>query len=546
MPKSVGFWLPMALAFAALASCVSHRAPQSGQAMVRVEQGVLEGRAENGLRVFKGIPFAASPAGENRWRPPQAAAAWEGARDASQFAAACVQPPLPESSIYYDPHQAVSEDCLNLNVWAPQTADNAPVIVWIHGGSLRIGAGSQPLYDGSAYARRGIVFVSINYRLGALGWFSHPELSAESDVGSSGNYGLLDQIEALRWVEDNIAEFGGDPANVTIMGESAGALSVTYLMASPLARGLFDKAIAQSTNLRTMPMLSQEAYGMLGAEQTGVNVARALNAPDLDALRTMDAQQLVNRAALSGHRPQGVIDGWSLQEQLIDTFDQRRQAMVPLLTGFMEGEMRAGLVPVPQLPAGPAEYIDEIERRYGDLAPEFLRLYPAADMRESMMATLRDAVFGWSSEYMTDRHSAAGQSAYLYYFDHCYPAARDAGVCAFHAGELPYTFGMANPNAPVSRHWPLPDSTQDTALADAMLDYWVSFARDGHPQSAGQPVWRPYGQDQSFMRFGQVPAAQSDLLQGMFELHQETVSRRREMGTAWFINTGVNSPILAD
>ena len=209
---------------------------------------------------------------------------WTGTRDAEAFGPSCVQPPVPAVSIYYDPPQATSEDCLTLNVWAPADATRAPVIVWIHGGSLRIGGSAEPLFDGANFARRGIVFVSINYRLGVLGWLAHPALSAESPHRASGNYGLLDQIEALRWVRANVAAFGGDAGNVTIMGESAGALSVAYLLVSPLARGLFDKAILESANIRAFPELERPAFGLDPAEQTGLALAAGVGADDLARL----------------------------------------------------------------------------------------------------------------------------------------------------------------------------------------------------------------------------------------------------------------------
>ena len=228
--------------------------PQSAsEPVVSTGQGDVSGVAEGRLHVFRGIPYAAAPVGELRWKPPQPAEGWNGVREVSAFGPACIQPPVPAASLYNDPPASSSEDCLNLNIWAPGDAEDAPVIVWIHGGSLRIGANSLKMYDGTHYAQRGVVFVSLNYRLGPLGWLAHEDLSEESEDGVSGNYGLLDQIAALKWVRENIAAFGGDPSNVTIMGESAGALSATYLMASPQARGLFDKAIIQSTNLRSFP-----------------------------------------------------------------------------------------------------------------------------------------------------------------------------------------------------------------------------------------------------------------------------------------------------
>ncbi|MBC2776676.1 carboxylesterase/lipase family protein [Parasphingopyxis marina] len=511
-----------------------------------VEQGRLAGVSENGLHIFRGIPYAAPPVGDARWRPPAPPSAWEEIRDATTFGPSCIQPPVPPTSLYFDPPETVSEDCLTLNIWAPEDAADAPVIVWIHGGSLRIGGSAEPMYDGANFAERGIVFVSINYRLGALGWLAHPELSAESPHAASGNYGLLDQIAALRWTRDNIAAFGGDPGNVTIMGESAGALSVTYLMVSPLARGLFHKAIAQSTNTRAVPELRRTVYGLTPAEETGAAIASALGAADLAALRAMDAERLMMTALMAGFRPEGTIDGWALTEQAVETFDAGRQAPVPLLTGFTEGEMRAGLVPLPAIPTDAASYEAEIVRRYGDLAPEFLRLYPSSDIRESMMATLRDAVFGWASEYLVDRHSAAGLPAYLYLFDHCDPAARERAICAFHASELPFVFGQTGPEASLPPNWPRPDGADEIALSSAMMDYWVSFARTGVPSGEGRPDWPAYAADQAYMRFAGEPVPETNLFPGMFEMQEDLVRHRRASGQQWFVNVGVMAPMMPD
>ena len=231
-------------------------------ATVNLRQGQLVGVREGDLEVFRGIPYAAAPTGEGRWKVPSPSPNWSGVRDASAFGPSCIQPAVPDRSLYYDPPLQTSEDCLTLNIWKQTRSDNAPVIVWIHGGSLRIGGSAQSMYDGSEFARRGVVFVSLNYRLGALGWLAHPELNAESPDGISGNYGLLDQIAALEWVSDNISVFGGDPANVTVMGESAGALSLTYLLTSPKAEGLFQKAIIESPNSRNFPAELPMARGL--------------------------------------------------------------------------------------------------------------------------------------------------------------------------------------------------------------------------------------------------------------------------------------------
>jgi para-nitrobenzyl esterase len=302
--------------------------------------GKMRGEVVNGLRVFKGIPYAMPPTGARRWRPPEEMPAWQGTLEAKTFGAACVQPKPRVASIYSSELTSISEDCLSLNVWAPTDARNAPVFVWIHGGALTTGSSSESMYDGAKLAARGIVVVTINYRLGVLGYFAHRALSAESPQRVSGNYGLLDQIAALRWVSRNIAAFGGDPANVTIAGESAGGLSVMYLMTSPPARGLFAKAIAQSAYMISTPELKQGRFGEQAAEGIGSRLADALGTQDITALRSLDANKLAEDAARTGYFPLGTVDGQILPRQLVEVFDRGEQARVPIIAGFNSGEIR--------------------------------------------------------------------------------------------------------------------------------------------------------------------------------------------------------------
>jgi para-nitrobenzyl esterase len=526
-----------------LAACSlgSHPGAPEDAALVTIGQGRIEGRRQDDLLVFKGIPYAAAPTGPRRWQPPQPAPAWEGIRTATAFGPSCIQPAVPASSLYYDPPQASSEDCLSLNVWAPAEAEDAPVIVWIHGGSLRIGGSAQPFYDGTAFAERGAVFVSINYRLGVLGWLAHPDLADESPNAASGNYGLLDQIAALEWVRDNAGAFGGDPDNVTIMGESAGALSVTYLLTSPLAEGLFDRAIAQSPNIRAVPALSEPAYGLPPAEAIGAALAEAVGAPDLAALRAMDAQALTDAATRQRFVSQGTIDGWALPRQVVDALEADTQAKTPLLAGFNSGELRSQRAFLPPLPESEAAYEDAIRCGYRDLADDFLQIYPASDMAQSTLDTFRDAIYGWAVERLVHDQSADGQPAYLYIFDHCYDAARTRDLCAFHASELPFVFGRTGDVRAFPPNWPVPDSEASRALSGAMIDYWVSFAATGTPQSGSGPAWEPYSDGQSYLRFADHPVAGRNPVPGMFEMQEELVRRRRAQDENWFINVGVNA-----
>ena len=520
--------------------------------IVKAPAGTLRGEALDGVDAFRGIPYAQAPTGRLRWRPPVAAEPWRGVRDATRFGPACHQPPSRPESIYAPAETpAMSEDCLSLNVWAPtqtaadKTPEQAPVFVWIHGGALSSGAGSEPMYDGERLAAQGVVAVTINYRLGVLGYLAHPQLSEESDDGVAGNYGLLDQIQALRWVQENIAAFGGDPANVTIAGESAGALSVMYLMAAPPAHGLFHKAIAQSAYMISTPALRDTVHGTPSAEDAGLALARAIEVRSLPRLRAMDAQALTVQAAMSGFFPLGNVDGKVLPTQPIAAFDTGKQARVPILAGFNEGEIRSLRFLLPPPPPDAAAYEAEIRSRYGDLAEAMLQRYPGADLDEAMLATTRDAMYGWTSERLVRSQTALGQPSFLYYFDHGYPEADAKGLHAFHAGEIPYALGTTDR---VSPGWPrIPDTDAEKRLSDAMLAYWVSFARDGVPAAAGEAEWRPYGDARAYMAFDREPRSGEHLMPGMFELMDEVVCRRRAKGDLpWHWNVGIIAPTLPD
>jgi len=533
---------PVAIA-AAAALMTAAFAPPPDRPSVQAPAGAVQGVAADGILAFKGIPYAAPPVGQSRWRPPAPLSPWAGLRDASDFGPACIQPTPRAPSVYSLDIGRTSEDCLTLNVWTPATTGKAPVMVWIHGGALVAGSSKEPLYDGAALAAEGVVVVSINYRLGVLGFLAHPDLSAESPVGVSGNYGLLDQIAALQWVKRNIAAFGGDPDQVTIAGESAGGLSVMYLMASPIARGLFQRAIAQSAYMISTPELKEARYGAPSAETAGSILARALQAPTLRVLRAKDPQELTDAAALSGFSPFGAVDGKVLAGQLVDVFAQGRQAPVPILAGFNSGEIRSLRVLAPPAPRSAADYEAAIRARYGDLADEFLRLYPASDPGESVLATTRDALYGWTAQRLVRDQTAIGKPSYLYLFDHGYPAADQANLHGFHASELPFMFGTTRRTPP---RWPaIPDTAVEHDLSKAMVRYWASFVKTGRPEAAGAATWAPYGTDKAFMAFEAVPEAGQNLMPGMFALHQTAVCRRQALNLAWNWNAGVISPDLS-
>lgn len=535
--------LPRLIAlFAALAAAPGIAAPDKAP-VVTAPAGAVKGLREGNASVFRAIPYALPPIGERRWRPPAPMPRWKGVRPAQAMGVACMQPPM--SAGPYDRGKVpMSEDCLTLDVTAPANARNAPVMVWIHGGTLIWGSGHSEMYDGREFAKRGVVLVSINYRLGVLGYLAHPELSKESRDDVSGNYGLLDQIQALKWVRENIAAFGGNPRNVTIFGESAGALSVEYLLASPRARGSFDRAIVESGYLFTMPELRTRRGEEFPAEDIGAWLSGKLQAPNIAALRAMDARKLVEESAKAGYVPYGTIDGKILPRQLVDTLDRGEQARVPLIAGFNSGEIRSLSFLAPPLPASRDAYVEGIRAQYGDLADAYLRLYPASgDLAQRGLDSTRDAVFGWTSERLVRKQAAVGQPAYLYYFSHSYPSADAAGLTGFHASEVPFVFGTITATPPA---WPaIPDTPAERRLSAAMLDYWTSFARSGKPSSASAPAWASFGARSGFMNFAEAPRASTDFMPGMYALHEQIFCRRRAAGgQSWNWRTGSTAPVL--
>jgi para-nitrobenzyl esterase len=511
--------------------------------LARAPAGAVRGVHEGAANVFRAIPYVLPPVEARRWRPPAPMPRWSGVRPAVEAGVACMQPPMAAGP-YHRGAVPMSEDCLTLDITAPANARNAPVMVWIHGGTLIWGTGHSRMYDGQEFARRGVILVSINYRLGVLGYLAHPELSRESAQGVSGNYGLLDQVAALRWVRRNIAAFGGDPRNVTIFGESAGALSVEYLLASPAARGTFDRAIAQSPYSFTMPELRRAIRGVPSAEQAGAALGTRLGVPGIAGLRSMDARRLVDAAAAAGYVPNPTIDGRILPRQFVDTFDRGEQAAVPLIAGFNGGEIRGLRFLLPPTPPSADAYANEVRARYGDLAGAYLRLYPPADLQQMLLASTRDVVFGWAAERMVRKQGAIGQPAFLYYFSHSYPSAVAADLEAFHGAEVPFVFGSF---AYTPAGWPaIPDTADERRLSGAMLDYWTSFARNGRPVAAGGPDWEVFAPGRTVMSFGATPQLSREFMPGMYELHEQVMCRRRRGNSqTWDWRTANTAPVLS-
>lgn len=506
--------------------------------------GRAAGTRDGGLNIWRGLPYALPPTGDRRWRPPAPVPAWDGIRDATAFGPACPQPFRRKGSVYECDIPVKDEDCLNLNIWAPENARDLPVFVWIHGGNLLRGAGSEPLTDGAALARRGQVVVTINYRLNVLGYLAHPELSAESPDGVSGNYGLLDQIAALQWVRDNIAAVGGNPDNVTVAGESAGALSVYYLLCAPAAHGLFARAIAQSGHICSAQHLKENRHGMGTGEATGTQLLAKLGAASIAELRGWDGQTLALAADQAGFAAQAVVDGQVLPDQPLYMLRDGRSANVPLLTGFNAREIPTLEFLMPPLPATPAEYEAMIRARYGDLADRFLARYPASDMKLSTETAVGDALFGWTVLAAAKAQIANDRPVHVYYFDHGYPAADDRGLHAFHACELAYVFDTMRQSPP---NWPKAPDTQAEAETTRIIgDYWTGFTRDGTPRADGAPAWPDHADGGAILHFADEPALRRDLFPGMYDLIEDDFARRRATGTTpWNWLVGVAAPLPA-
>ncbi len=485
---------------------------------IKTESGSVSGTtAASGIHIYKGIPYAAPPVGNLRWRAPQPAAHWDGVRKAEEFGPRCISTapggpgrggrgrqggrdgapapergaPAPERGNAVAPRadaapqalnalrpvpEASSEDCLSVNVWtgANAASDRRPVMFWIYGGGFTGGAGSLPAYDGEALAKKGIVVVTFNYRLGPFGWLAHPELTKESGHNASGNYGMMDAIAALQWVKRNIGSFGGDPARVTIAGESAGAFMVAGLVGSPQAKGLFVRAIAESG--AWMGIRMGKMTTLANAEDAGKKAVDATGAgsiADLRARPVADLQRDLRAPAAL------VVDGWLVPEDLTTTFLEGRQNPVDVLVGsnkdegtfFQFGRTQA------------SQFVEQAKARWGDLSESFLRLYPAAsdeDANASSLAASRDEIT-WHMRLWGQVTAKRGRKAFVYYFTHT-PAGDRRG--ATHTAELVYVFNTLQPG----QEWP----AVDKQLADTMSSYWANFVKTGDPNGTGLPTWPVY------------------------------------------------------
>lgn len=511
MLSSPGLLLLLAVTLTVPIAVDAESAPQ-----VKTETGIVEGRAKGPVHAFLGIPYAAPPIGELRWKPPAPPEKWSGVRKATEFGARCMQGRLFADMVFRD--RGPSEDCLTLNVWAPaKWKAKLPVMLWIYGGGFAAGGTSEPRQDGRNLAKRGVVVVSMNYRLGVFGFFVHPGLAEESGKGAAGNYGLLDQVAALEWVQRNVAAFGGDPGNVTIFGESAGSFSVSALMASPLARGLFHKAIGESGaafyshGLPFKTLEEREPEDLTFAES-------ALGVKTVAELRKVSAQTVLE-ASLKKREGQGdlrfspVVDGYLLLESVPALFAQDRQNDVSLLAGWNRDEGNSSVSEKMTI----ADLKTRAQKEFGARDEEFLRLYPGRsdeEARRSLEDFAGDQFIAWSTWKWMEAQKTTGRSpVYRYRFDFAVPAdlKNHHAAAAYHSAEIEYVFGQLD--------WKdLPWRTEDWALSTQLQNYWVNFAHQGDPNGVGLPKWPAYEADSGWavMHLGVRSEAAKDDLRGRY------------------------------
>jgi para-nitrobenzyl esterase len=491
------------------------KADQADGLTVQVQQGTLHG-AGSDIRVFKGIPYASPPIGPLRWRPPQAAPQWTGVRDATETGASCLQPSNAKSS----------EDCLYLNVWTPakQASERLPVMVWIHGGGFVAGSGSNMGGGGGErLARKDVVVVSLNYRLGVFGFLAHPELTAESSHNSSGNYGLLDQIAALRWVKQNVSAFGGNPKNVTVFGESAGATSIGYLLVSPLAKGLFQRAILESPSrvLLPDPELKTVVNGLTPMEQVGTAIG-----PHIAEMRRWSAAETMVRARAAtdklfgtggtgkiGLRPEShvhmpdaidrpwwaFVDGWVIPRQTQQAYSDGSEIVTPVLAGTNANEGSGFVRNFP--PATEQQYRAYLRDIYRPCGDTMYALYPAnsaSEIKKAADQIITDALFLYGARGIDQAEHRREQKVFLYRFSRASRDQRVAAMGAWHGAEVPYVFGFARPNVSAQRF-----DAADQAISEAMMGAWVRFAATGDPNGGNLPKWDAWTEDrETYMDFG--------------------------------------------
>jgi len=476
---------------------------------INVESGLLRGINDAGLTIYKGIPYAAPPVGELRWRPPQRPATWSGTLAADTFGPSC---PQVAPSYRPVPLGEINEDCLTLNIWAPAASDSypLPVMVWIHGGSYTTGAGTWPTYDGSAFAQNGVVLVTINYRLGHLGFFAHPALSEAQAGEPLGNYGLLDQIAALEWVKRNISAFGGDPNRVTIFGESAGGGSVNFLMISPAAKGLFHRAISQSgiSGMMIDRHLSENRDNKLSMEAHGQEVAVTLGIEDgpnlVTKLRALSIDELLSVEHPSGLRTGPAVDGDTVPDSVGILFAEGRQRNVPFIAG---GNSWEGALAMGERSSLPDFFGDNdmstVESIYGQMQESDLK-----------QAWYGDQIFLGPARYLVTQMKNVTAPSYYYHFSYLTESQRGKFPGVRHGGELAYVFGsLPNPEggAPV----------RDVEMSRMINSYWAAFAKTGDPNGDDRPIWSIYNRtENTHLEFADTVETRRYLLKERLDFHE--------------------------
>ena len=486
------------LAAAGLVGAMTLGAGREASAQVKTQAGMVEGTttADGKVRTFKGIPFAAPPTGDRRWAEPAPAAPWTGVRKADAFGPRCPQGNLFGDMVFRD---EMSEDCLYVNVWTPAKAgEKLPVMFWIHGGGFQAGSASEPRQDGEILARKGVVVVSANHRLGVFGFLAHPELTKSSGRNASGNWGLLDQVAALRWVQQNIAAFGGDPNRVTVFGESAGSFSVSAMVATPLAKGLVHGAIGESGAFFTLPGGGLATRTLAAAEEEGKKLAEGLGAADLAALRARPWEEILKGAKGPWFSP--IVDGYVFPKPVPDIYAAREHSPVPLLAGWNADEIRSSVTLAPA-PTTAASFAEATRKRFGANADALLAVYAPKDDADAIQVAADfagDTFIAYSTWKWIQTHAASTKApVYRYSFDRKIPVApgtkvngKDAtaaDIGARHAGEIEYVFGTLKTALPT-----VPWEPADHTLSEQMVTYWTNFAKTGDPNGPGVPAWPKY------------------------------------------------------
>ncbi len=491
--------------------------------VVQLDSGPISGVLNQDIWSFKGIPYAAPPLGELRWKEPQPVTPWKETRACTEFGPSC-----PQQEVRLISGGSVgktSEDCLYLNVWTPakNSGERLPVMVWIHGGGFENGSGSQPIYDGQKLAEMGVVVVTINYRLGPLGFLAHPLLTEESPNHSSGNYGMLDQIEALKWVQRNIEAFGGDKNRVTIFGESAGGISVCDLMVSSLANGLFHRVISESGPYSSRTIPTSTVRTLKDAEKTGIQLADALGCskrPDtLDALRSKTPEELIKAGKELGKNAYGgltwspVIDGWFLHKDPAALFAEGSQQDVPLLVGFNADE---GTIFAPEITLD--QYNLFLGFAYGRHASDIMALFPAQtpdQVKPALIKLITQVGFASQAKFAAASMATKKSKAYLYQFTKTIDNPLVKHLGSFHGLEIPFVFGNLN----IQNYVP---NEKDKALSQAIMKYWTSFAANGVPSGEGLPTWPAYeSASDQYMELGDAVIAKSGLFTQIYTIAEK-------------------------